>query len=995
MMNKIFLIIAVIFVLNYMEVYSQEPLWKKASNYEKAGNYQEAIRLKKIMASEDKGTEWFIDDIAGIARCYSYTDETDSTLYYSQYLIELAEQLINKSDSIAEEYIQSAAWCFYTSNQYSLAVKAAERVLTLREKIYGSGSQKHLEWFDVLAFQAFKKRDLAGLMNFCKSEVEIIEQKCGIGSIQYESVISSIRGYAHNLLNAVPQFTTEWIHPFYTKIRKANILPQYQYEFEILQLEGFLKMEKLQAADTYAHKLEIWTYPSHVNKITLEDKVRIPLKLANYYRHIGNHIKSRNLLEEAWKCLSNANSEPSMAQMIDRHIVERQLWMDTLGRSRINAEWLIETATPIINAGSEDAETIAFFYESRAWAYEFLEDYDSAIVDIKKSIQLKPLYSRRKKLAQLYLHKKQYDLAEQQLLYIYKESDIPDVGRRSIESDLTMLYWLWDKPNHLEPLLVSDYENQKSEIRHAFAFMNENERETYLSKTLLGGEIKYDFYTGYSQNGKQWSVGNSYAYNMALIQKGLLLSTTKDINKILSNAPDSIQRKIKLYKEFKPDNSLPETHFERELRKEIMLYVSNHPIFLNQLNYTWRDVKNSLKEGEAAIEFINLFGFTPDDIDKTNPGIGALIITKDSQFPIFVKSAYNAMIDSIYKDDEYGNISSDEIYRGEAKFNMYNAIWRPLLPHLHGISTIYYAPTGVLQNINLDWIGEDESKFLAEKYILYRLSSTRELCISRPYKSLDKVILCGDITYSINVPVPNEKPISKLRSTTRSGFSPLKGTATEIDSICLEFMKYDYNTLTFKKISATEESTRELSGKSPKILHIATHGFYYSEETARKEYEHGGGFIAFQSLNPELYRSGLALTGAQDCWNIKDFDKYIKLDQTKDGILLSAEISHLDLSNTDLVVLSACETALGNVTSEGVYGLQRAFKLAGVNSIIMSLWKVDDVATQILMTAFYKNLLKGKSKRESLLEAQKRVRETSGFEEPYYWAAFILLDGLN
>ena len=86
-----------------MEVYSQEPLWKQASNYEKAGNYQEAIRLKKIMASEDKGTEWFIDDIAGIARCYSYTDETDSTLYYSQYLIELAEQLINKSDSRSEE----------------------------------------------------------------------------------------------------------------------------------------------------------------------------------------------------------------------------------------------------------------------------------------------------------------------------------------------------------------------------------------------------------------------------------------------------------------------------------------------------------------------------------------------------------------------------------------------------------------------------------------------------------------------------------------------------------------------------------------------------------------------------------------------------------------------------------------------------------------------------------------------------------------------------
>ena len=114
-----------------------------------------------------------------------------------------------------------------------------------------------------------------------------------------------------------------------------------------------------------------------------------------------------------------------------------------------------------------------------------------------------------------------------------------------------------------------------------------------------------------------------------------------------------------------------------------------------------------------------------------------------------------------------------------------------------------------------------------------------------------------------------------------------------------------------------------------------------------------------------------------------------------DGILLSSEIAQIDLTNTDLVVLSACETALGNVKSEGVYGLQRAFKLAGVNSLIMSLWKVDDDATQILMTSFYQNYLNGMSKREALLTAQNKVRNTPGFKDPYNWAAFILLDGLN
>ena len=115
----------------------------------------------------------------------------------------------------------------------------------------------------------------------------------------------------------------------------------------------------------------------------------------------------------------------------------------------------------------------------------------------------------------------------------------------------------------------------------------------------------------------------------------------------------------------------------------------------------------------------------------------------------------------------------------------------------------------------------------------------------------------------------------------------------------------------------------------------------------------------------------------------------------KDGIITAFEISKLSLSNIDLMVLSACETGLGMIKGDGVFGLQRGFKQAGVNSIMMSLWEVDDDATQILMTEFYSNYFQGKTKRQSLLAAQKKVCETPGFEDPEYWAAFILLDALN
>jgi CHAT domain-containing protein len=114
--------------------------------------------------------------------------------------------------------------------------------------------------------------------------------------------------------------------------------------------------------------------------------------------------------------------------------------------------------------------------------------------------------------------------------------------------------------------------------------------------------------------------------------------------------------------------------------------------------------------------------------------------------------------------------------------------------------------------------------------------------------------------------------------------------------------------------------------------------------------------------------------------------------------LTAKEIADVDLRGLDLVVLSACQTGLGDIAQgEGVFGLQRGFKKAGAKSILMSLWEVDDKATQILMTQFYKNLLSGQSKRQSLLSAQKYLREVDGgrYDEPKYWAAFVLLDAIN
>lgn len=976
---------------------AQTALYNLAKSHADKGNYFEAIRIMKDVAKNEFGTEYFVDDIACLARYYSQTNETDSIIHYNFKLQQLANNYIGSNDSIAEEYIQSTAWNLYGCGQYDLATKAATKVLELRDKIYGANSEKSLEWMGVMGYQAYHANQLSDMIQFCQAEFNRAEQLKGINSTYFQNVISSIRAYAHQLVYEEPQFTTKWIEPYYQKLKTSDVLPKFQYEFEILQLEGHLSTENLQSANKYALALEKWTYDNKKNIISLEDRIRIWLKLANFDLHMGDHAKARWRLMASDKQLEEANGSLSMAQLMDRHIVELILRMDTLGHSRINAEWLIATSTPIINAGTEDNETLSFFYNSRAWAYEGLNEYDKAIEDMKRSIALNPLYSRKKKLGQLYLHKRYFPLAEAELLALYNDNNLPEVGRKSIEADLVSLYWLWGQRNQLAQYISKDLDNLKSGVRNAFAFMNEQERETFISQSLIGTSMYYDVYTSFSNKGEQWDYGNIMAYNLALIQKGLLLNTTKDIDRLLQNVPDSLSNTLRMYKELKqianPNLGL-EDNISRDLRMKLMQYIASHPDFLGQTNITYKNVTENLSDGEAAIEFINLNGVNPQNLDSPNPYIGALILKSGSTFPTFVRLATVADIDSIYEYDEGGEKCRDYIYFGDSKQKVYKMIWEPLIPYLKDIKTVYYSPTGILQEINFDFIGATEDDILCQQYNLYRLSSTRELCNKVKKNMRNDAVLYGDIVYSSKTPILNTIISSKYRSTTRAGFSPLSGTAVEIDSIQTRLNYCNLPNQAMVKSVATEESFRFLSGNSPKILHLATHGFYYPKDALMQQRQEPN-FITFQIINPELYRSGLALFGAQDTWQIDDFNKYCNINKDNDGILLSAEISKMDLTGTDLVVLSACETALGNITADGVYGLQRAFKLAGVNSVIMSLWKVDDDATQKIMTNFYNYYLNGMSKRDALIKAQCTLRKTPGFEDPYYWAAFILLDGLN
>ena len=225
-------------------------------------------------------------------------------------------------------------------------------------------------------------------------------------------------------------------------------------------------------------------------------------------------------------------------------------------------------------------------------------------------------------------------------------------------------------------------------------------------------------------------------------------------------------------------------------------------------------------------------------------------------------------------------------------------------------------------------------------------------------------------------------------TTAKSEWKFLENTKPEVDQISRLLKEKNYQVTEYTGINGNEESFKSLSGKKVGIIHIATHGYFQSVEESKKTpfilQRMGDQQQEGATVDPML-RSGLIMTGGNKAWLCKKIPENIE-----DGVLMAKEISHVDLRGTDLVVLSACETGLGEVSSEGVFGLQRSFKQAGVQSLVMSLWDVNDDATRFMMTEFYSNLLSGKDKRAAFLEAKRKCKKE--YKYPQYWAAFIMLD---
>lgn len=476
----------------------------------------------------------------------------------------------------------------------------------------------------------------------------------------------------------------------------------------------------------------------------------------------------------------------------------------------------------------------------------------------------------------------------------------------------------------------------------------------------------------------------SSLYDWTLLSKGLLLEVNNKVENLLSSHPDLNVRNryqqmqdlsARLDEMILTDMDTEKIRlWQRELSRaeEVLTGLLRSEAF-DMKQYGWKDVQMCLEDGETAVEIKRL----PDGEDFRYI---ALVLKKGWRNPELVFLALESELMELNTLDPSQSYNRN-LYRNRTD-SLYNKLWKPLETYFDEEKPVWFSVDGKLHLYNMEVLKTPDGQLADEKYDLRRLSSTRELCRDRCFGDIRKVVLYGGLNYSMEEDVLRE--ISKAypdKSSVRSrGLVecnelpryPLPETLDEVQYINDVLSARGLDVVPMTGNDGVEQSFKALSGEKVDVLHLATHGFYVDGKT---DYQ-----IGEEELSP-MMRAGVMLSGPEKKGQ----------EDKEDGILLAREIADMDLSSVQLVVLSACQTASGEISDDGVFGLQRGFKQAGAGTIIMSLWEVHSDMTMFFMMKFYENMADGRmSKREAFKEARAATRKR--YDEDLDWSAFIMLD---
>ena len=536
-------------------------------------------------------------------------------------------------------------------------------------------------------------------------------------------------------------------------------------------------------------------------------------------------------------------------------------------------------------------------------------------------------------------------------------------------------------------------------------------------------------------------------YNALLFTKGLLLNTEIDFRKLIeSTSSIKLQQKYdkftSVYNEIEAiwrnpteetKSRLPKLMKEHDrLEKELMKDCKEFGDFTESMSTTFPQIAGCLQADEAAIEFFDI---------KTRSGdrvYWALVARSGYSAPKLIRLFSGRKLDTMHFR---GLPLTDALNKAETVGEVYDdpevgkLVWEKIVDELGGVKRVWFSPSGLFYQWGIEYLLYAGQR-INERYSMHRVSSTKMLVhrSESPGKPITRAAVFGGLDYDaseselvsanealnerqaewshdylseitmrssadpLEIAMSDTRTMAAILRDGRGSVGYLAGTEQEADRVGVYLMMNDITSEMYKGAYGTEEAFKRLSGRRDSeskisLLHIATHGFSFSPDVVGSNsdalaYLNVMGGQAILSDN-SLCFSGLLLSGANNVLSGKKLPRGME-----NGILTAREIAMLDFSGLKLAVLSACQTGIGVLKEDGVFGVQRGFKKAGAQTLLMSLWEVDDTATQMLMEEFYRVLLEGNSPTGAFHQAQNALRNNPKYASPFYWASFIILDDI-
>ncbi len=740
----------------------------------------------------------------------------------------------------------------------------------------------------------------------------------------------------------------------------------------------------------------------------------------NYYTEANNIIK--NILGENNTYYLNLNIDYGIVLSGIAYSYLNDDKIDEFEIYRTKSDSVFEICYKIVNnIANNDSflETKANLYNSLANSsvqkgeFEKANNYfDSAMFYVEKSLgnnSLKYIYILNNK-AQIYFYTRNLPKAEEYILEAFTVFN-ENYGKNnfyyySILNNLSALLKFQKKYDEAFKYqkLIFDYEMEQIVSNIKFYTTDES---IYFFKRFSGN---MDLFYNY-----QLKINNSdisitdLIYNKLLIFKDFSLNNTINYKELFENSNDTVIKKYyiqlneinselgELYATNKSNQwknvdslEIQADNIEKKLifrAKELQI-----PEFYNSVvidtSIKWTDIKNSLKENEAAIEFFNFQVYSDASLSWIDSTIYcALIITKNTEKPQMIELFEEKQLLKILNSNEFFTDKEKitKIYQQKGD-SLYILIWQPIEKYLAGVNKVYISPSGFLNNISFEAIKTPRDNMLIDNYNICYLNSTKQILNTEPLfvDNLKSAALIGGVNYSAKNPIDynirDSLDCSKSIEKYFYKLTYLPGSKKEIDSIEKVISQKNIKTIKLQDSTASEKSFYNLQNENVEILHISTHGFYFSEKEAKEI-----PYFKNKNIEVSLFRTGLFLAGSQNTLN-----DTIESNSINDGILNGYEISKLYFKDLKLVVLSSCQSGIGDLNSDGVYSLKRSFKMAGADYIIISLWKISDEVSNSFFCSFYNYLSKGFNIEEAFIKSKLDLKNSDKYSNPYYWAGFIL-----